>query len=315
MTHEAHTTKRHRPKQIFEYEILGRLGTGAGSAIYLASDPATSQVYALKHVVRDETVQYRIFEQLYNEYKVCRQFSHPALRKCFALRDKRTLLFKVTEAALLMELVDGLPMETDPPHDMRVIIESFIKVAEGLAAMHSAGFVHCDLKPNNILRTQDGQIKIIDFGQACSANTIKPRIQGTPDYIAPEQVRLEPVTARTDVFNFGATLYKVLTGRVVPTLFNTGKKTNSFVSVAMVAAPSSVRPDVPAGLSSLVMECINSQPHARPSGMHDLIYRLQLIQHALGKGNGATQTDVPSHVAGAGEAQPSQTPPPWLSHA
>lgn len=313
MTHEAHT-KKHRPRQIFEYEILGRLGVGAGSVIYLASDPATSQVYALKHVVRDEAVQNRIFEQLYNEHKVCRQFAHPALRKCFALRDKRTLLFKVTEAALIMELVDGLPMETDPPHDMRVIIDSFIQVAEGLSAMHAAGFIHCDLKPNNILRMQDGQIKIIDFGQACPANTIKPRIQGTPDYIAPEQVRLEPVTARTDVFNFGATLYKVLTGRVVPTLFNTGGKTNSFVSVAMVAAPSSARPDVPAGLSSLVMECINSQPSARPSGMHDLIYRLQLILHAMGKGNGAPHTDAPSHAAGAEHAEPDSAPPTWPSH-
>jgi eukaryotic-like serine/threonine-protein kinase len=295
MTHEAHTSRK-RPKQLFEYEILGRLGVGAGSVIYLASDPTTSQVYALKHVVRDESGPPRIFEQLYNEYKVCGQLSHPVLRKCLTVRDKRTLLFKVTEAALVMELVDGLSMETHPPRDMRVIIDCFIQVAEGLAAMHAAGLVHCDLKPSNILRTQDGQIKIIDFGQACPVNTIKPRIQGTPDYIAPEQVRLEPVTARTDVFNFGATLYRVLTGRVVPTLFNTGKKTNSFVAVDMVAAPSSVRPDVPAALSSMAMECIRSQAHTRPAGMPDLIYHLQLIRHALGKGREVLHTDVPLHM-------------------
>lgn len=302
MKHEAHTSSK-RPKQLFEYEILGKLGTGAGSKIYLASDPVTSQVYALKYVVRDEAAQSRILDQLYNEYKVCRQFSHPVLRKCLAVKDKRTLLFKVTEAVLVMELVDGRPMETDPPHDMRVIINCFIQVAEGLSAMHAAGFVHCDLKPNNILRTQDGKIKIIDFGQACPVNTIKPRIQGTPDYIAPEQVRLEPVTARTDVFNFGATLYRVLTGRVVPTLFNTGKKENSFVAVDMVAAPSSVRPDVPAALSHLVMECIRSQVHARPAGMSDLIYHLQLIQHAMGKGREVSHTDVPAHVAGTAQTE------------
>jgi serine/threonine-protein kinase len=309
MTNEAHTSST-RPKQLFEYEILGKLGTGAGSKIYLASDPATSQVYALKYVVRDEPAQLRVLDQLYNEYKVCSQLSHPVLRKCMAVRDKRTLLFKVTEAALVMELVDGRPMETDPPHDMRVIISCFLQVAEGLSAMHAAGFVHCDLKPNNILRTQDGQIKVIDFGQSCPINTIKPRIQGTPDYIAPEQVRLEPVTARTDVFNFGATLYKVLTGRVVPTLFSTGGKANSFVAVDMVAAPNSVRPDVPAALSHLVMECIRSQAHTRPAGMHDVIYHLQLIQHAIGKGREDSHTDVPTHVARAAEAEFGQLPQP-----
>jgi serine/threonine protein kinase len=104
------------------------------------------------------------------------------------------------------------------------------------------------------------------------------------------------VTARTDVFNFGATLYKVLTGRVVPTLFTTGSKTNSFVSVDMVAAPNMVRPDVPAALSSLVMECIRSQPHTRPSGMHDLIYRLELVEHAMSKHGSVAQRDVPAHA-------------------
>lgn len=291
------TNTSSKRSHVFEYEILGKLGRGAGSVIYLASDPATSQVYALKHVVRSDSVQGRIFEQLYNEYKICRQLDHPALRKCVALRDKRTILMKVTEAALVMELVDGLPMETDPPHDIAQIIDCFIRVAEGLAAMHAAGFVHCDLKPNNILRTPDGQIKIIDFGQACAANTVKPRIQGTPDYIAPEQVRLEPVTVRTDVFNFGATLYKVLTGRVVPTLYTAGTKANSFVAVDMVAAPISIRPDVPAALSALTMECLRSQPHARPSGMHDLIYRLQLIQHAMATAAGMHASDANSGPA------------------
>lgn len=304
MTGDQHRSSA-RPTQLFGYEILGRLGKGAGSDIYLASDPATSQVYALKHVIRTDASQTRIFEQLYNEYKVCRRLDHPVLRKCFTLRDKRALLWKVTEAVLLMELVDGSSMETAPPHDMAMIVDNFVQVAQGLAAMHATGMVHCDLKPNNILRLADGRIKIIDFGQACPTGAIKPRIQGTPDYIAPEQVRCEPVTARTDVFNFGATLYRVLTGRVVPTLFTTAGKTHSFVAADMVAAPVTIRHDVPSGLSSLVMECIRSQPSARPGGMHDLLYRLELIRHSMKEPSAAI---VPPEVPAAHLAPPP-TPP------
>src|SRR5207253_76651 len=82
----------------------------------------------------------------------------------------------------------------------------FIETAKALQALHRQGFVHCDLKPNNILLGPTGQVKVIDLGQACPVGTAKKRIQGTPDYIAPEQVKCIPVSVRTDVFNLGATL-------------------------------------------------------------------------------------------------------------
>src|SRR2546430_604156 len=81
-----------------------------------------------------------------------------------------------------------------------------IYTARALDALHALGYVHCDLKPNNILISEDLQVKVIDLGQAAKFATIKTRIQGTPDYIAPEQVNCGPVTVRTDVFNLGATM-------------------------------------------------------------------------------------------------------------
>lgn len=270
-----------RPRQLFEFEVLERLGEGAGSSIYLASDPRTSQLYALKHVIRSDTCYTRALEQLRREHEVCQHLKHPRLRSCYGIREKKSMVWKVLEAVLIMELVDGESMETHPPQDMRQIVDSFTQVATGLAAMHAAGYIHCDLKPNNLLRCADGSIKIIDFGQACPVNTVKERIQGTPDYISPEQVRCKAVNQRTDVYNFGATLYKVLTGRVVPTLFTAGKGANSFVSADMVAAPHEVRHETPPALSALVMECIRTQPATRPAGMNDLLYRLQLVQHTM----------------------------------
>src|SRR5205809_142124 len=82
--------------------------------------------------------------------------------------------------------------------------------SSGLEALHHMGYIHCDLKPNNILVDPGGQVKVIDLGQACKVGTAKSRIQGTPDFIAPEQVKCEAVTARTDVFNLGATMYWTL---------------------------------------------------------------------------------------------------------
>ncbi len=124
------------------------------------------------------------------------------------------MLVKVTEAFLVMELFDGKPLDVRPPSDLFSIIDAFLQVAQGLKSMHALGYAHCDLKPNNILRSESGAVKVIDFGQSCKIGTVKERIQGTPDYISPEQVNRRPISVQTDIFNFGATLYMVLTGKV-----------------------------------------------------------------------------------------------------
>ena len=189
-------------RELFGFEVHERLGQGAASDIYLASDPATGQVYALKHVVRSEDCQTRILEQLAVEYDVSRRFTHPGLRRSYQLKERRTMLRKVMEAALVMELVDGIGLDVHPQLPPAQLLDCLIQTANALAAMHALGYVHCDLKPNNLLLQPDGQIKVIDFGQACRIRTVKERIQGTADFIAPEQVRRQPITVRTDVYNF-----------------------------------------------------------------------------------------------------------------
>src|SRR6201999_3313842 len=116
------------------------------------------------------------------------------------------------EIYVLMEMVDGMTLEQQHSEDIVVLCRLMQQVASGLLAMHKAGFVHADIKPNNILVTDDLHVKIIDFGQSCAVGTVKERIQGTPDYIAPEQVNRKPINQQTDVFNLGATLYWNLTG-------------------------------------------------------------------------------------------------------
>ncbi|HZK80285.1 MAG TPA: phosphotransferase, partial [Humisphaera sp.] len=170
------------PKSLFGYEVLDFLGQGAGSSIYLVSHPDTQQIYALKHVVRKVDRDERFVAQLENEYEVGRHIAHSGLRKSIDYKNNHTLLRKTIDAMLVMELVDGTPLETRPPDTMLQAVDAFIQTAEALSHLHQLGYVHCDLKPNNILRDAAGGIKVIDLGQACKIGTKKERIQGTPDY-------------------------------------------------------------------------------------------------------------------------------------
>jgi serine/threonine-protein kinase len=203
------------------------------------------------------------------------------------MKETKTWLGKVTEAALVMELFDGLPMDVKAPASLMAGVDVFIQAAQGLEALHGAGYVHCDLKPNNILIGPDGAVKVIDFGQACKAGTVKERIQGTPDYIAPEQVKREAVTFRTDVFNFGATMYWAVTGKKIPTLFTLKKDENSFLVHDKIATPRDLNGEVPETLSNLIMECIRTNPLKRPESMGEVTRRLEIIRHSLSRRVGA----------------------------
>jgi eukaryotic-like serine/threonine-protein kinase len=271
------------PKTLFGYDVLDFIGEGAGSMIYAVSKPETGQIYALKHVTRKNEKDIRFIEQLENEFQVSKRFMHPGLRKYIDVKVLHTMLRKPTEAALIMELFDGIPLDAADMRDPGKIVDIFIQVADALDSMHSHGFVHCDLKPNNILVDSTGTAKVIDFGQACPVGTAKTRIQGTPDFIAPEQVKCDPVSIRTDVFNFGATLYWALCGRSLPTLFTLKKSENSFLFDDIMASPASLNPKVPESLSNLVMECVKTNPAKRPADLKEVARRLEIMRHAMRK--------------------------------
>jgi serine/threonine-protein kinase len=271
------------PRKLFEYDVVDLIGQGAGSLIYVVTHPTTRQLYALKHVARKTEKDNRFIEQLETEYEVGRQVTHPGLRRSIEFKVNRTLLRRTTEAGLVLELFDGISLEQQQPRHLLDIVSTFIQTAQALGALHAAGYVHCDLKPNNILRDAGGFVKVIDLGQTARNGTIKSRIQGTPDYIAPEQVKCLPVTYQTDVFNFGATMYAVLCGRKLPTLFTLKKSENSFLLDDAMATPRDVNPQIPEPLSNLVMECVRTNPARRPQEMPDLARRLEIIEHSIKK--------------------------------
>lgn len=251
------------------------IGTGARSRIYLAVDVKTGQRFAVKRVVRGGPEDDRFIEQAENEFAVAGKVDHPAIRKCYDIHRARKLL-QVRELYLVMEYVAGTGLDRSMPNRLIAFLKLFIRVAEGLHAMHMAGFIHTDIKPNNILIGQGG-VKIIDLGQACPIGHRKERIQGTPDYIAPEQVDRGVLNQRTDVFNLGATMYYVLTLNTFPTQVRGADLRGGIALVDTTGplAPIEINDKIPLALSNLVMDCCRSDPTQRPADMMQVIHRIR----------------------------------------
>ncbi len=275
------------------FTIIKRLGVGARTVIYQAKDESSGNLVALKRALFESPEDSRIFEQIETEYRVGKSFEHSYIRKCFKLIRRRKML-RTSELLLSMELFDGQSLEDGPGLSLGDILLVFKMVAIGLNAMHQQGWVHCDIKPNNIMIGGNGSIKIIDLGQSCRIGTVKKRIQGTPDYIAPEQVRRQHLGHRTDIFNLGATMYWALTGKNVPTLIPAkteyGLPANE---IKPFKAPHEMHRRIPKSVSEIVMHCVEEKPSDRPANMMEIVDRMdvqirKVFGKRLGKDNGTS---------------------------
>jgi len=271
-------------EQIAGYQVLAVLGHGASSTIYAVMDPRDQQVYAIKRVVRRTPSDQRFVDQAMVEHETAQQIDHPTIRKSHKIIRRRKVL-KTSELLVLMEMVDATTLEQHRPESIRQTIRIFRAAAEGLEAMHRAGYVHCDIKPNNILVSGD-TVKIIDLGQSCPLATTKQRIQGTPDYIAPEQVLRRAITAQTDIFNLGATMYWCVTNRHIPTLIPRTQGRDELgvglkEPVKELLPPGEINPKVPKALNALILHCLKTEPKERPRSMQEVADRLGIVLHQI----------------------------------
>ena len=258
------------------FRVMKKLGTGARTTIYLAIDLSTNKRIALKRAVLETEQDHRIFEQMATEYKISNKIDHPYIRKCYPLIKKRRF-FKTNEILMPMELFIGRSLEESPSLSLGDILLVFRMIATGLDAMHQKGLIHCDIKPNNILISPAGSIKIIDLGQSCKFGTIKSRIQGTPDYIAPEQVKRQQLSHRTDIFNLGATMYWAMTGKNVPTLISQKIDLGLQANNKEFRAPHKIYRKIPRQVSKLVMKCVEEKPARRPENMSEVIATFDVL--------------------------------------
>jgi serine/threonine-protein kinase len=268
-------------REVFGYMVTARLGMGARSVIYAVIEPGTRRKYALKRVLRTEpALDDPCIEQVRVEYEVSRHFEHPRLRKSHRLLIRRKwMFFGIEEVGLLMDLVEGRSLVDKNDYTFSMLMEIFHQAAEGLAALHKTGYLHADMKPHNIIVGPDRKVTLVDFGQSCKIGTAKTRIQGTPDYIAPEQIDKATLDVRTDVYNFGATMYWALTGRNIPTRLQALLNTKAVVAgrPGAVPNPSEFNKAVPGPLDALVLQCIRDDRRERPLDMNEVTARLQPV--------------------------------------
>jgi len=259
--------------------VLAQIGRGAASVIYLVQDPKSKQIWALKHVVKNGPKDQRFLEQAEQEGAVSARLDHPVIRRIVKITRSRSLT-GVKELYMLMEYVDGVSVDKHPPETFEESVDIFRQVARGLAHMHAKGFVHADMKPNNVVICDDGSVKVIDLGQSCAIGAVKERIQGTPDYIAPEQVHLRAITPKTDIYNLGATMYWVLTRQNIPTAIPKGDSLVNSLDDHLIEKPKPIKelnPRVPDMLADLIMQSVAIDPDQRPPDMDWVADRLDLI--------------------------------------
>ncbi|HUW58350.1 MAG TPA: serine/threonine-protein kinase [Planctomycetota bacterium] len=261
------------------YQIIDLIGRGAGSEVYKARHMRSGEIAAVKIVRHDAPDSARLFKQITNEFKVARKWTHPNLVRLHELVAERLLLWKL-QLALAMEYVPGDSLSADGNYTPRQIVDYYAQLADAMNYMHRHGYIHLDMKPQNVIVTPEGQAKIMDFGLCTRKGRYNPRVQGTPDFMAPEQPRKGWVDERTDIYNLGATLFHVITGKAVHMTLTSRTAVNGTAALQSETFQSR-RVDVPPELESLILESCRPSPAERPATMERVLERLEGIRGKL----------------------------------
>lgn len=271
---------------IGKYTVLGTLGSGAHSTILHIRRAADAKQYALKVVTIEKKEEQKFLDQAKHEHRVSQMIDHPNLLKLYALETEKDWLFQVRKVHLLLEFVNGKTLDETPPLSLPQQVQVFKLVADGMVHLHKRGVFHADLKPNNIMLSRTGEVKVIDFGLSWIKGEPKGRVQGTPEYIAPETAANKMVNERTDIYNFGATMYRLVTGELPPPTMTPdgGKLPLSAAAWAKLLKPVRTHnPRVPGPLAELIERCLAFDAIKRPERMSGIQGTLDHIADSLVK--------------------------------
>jgi serine/threonine protein kinase len=261
-----------------KYRVVNELGVGAGSAILLISDKsAGGKRYALKVVKRQDEDDDVYINQAQTEFEAAKKLNHPAIAKVYDRRIRRRW-FRLCGVELLMEYIEGKALDELEAPDMGQLVLIFCQVASAMTHMHRRGVYHGDIKPSNIMLTNSGQVKLIDFGNAWLKGGEKNRISGTPQYVAPEQVFDKVIDDRTDIYNFGATMYRMFTGRFA----NGSLPDRGDEATRKIPPPIRINPNIPGTLNETILACLEWNPDKRPAGMFEVTNQLEAVAKYLG---------------------------------
>jgi eukaryotic-like serine/threonine-protein kinase len=269
---------------IGKFQVISTLGSGAQSIILHIRRRADGKHYALKVVPLKGPEDRKFQEQAQHELRIAQMLDHPNLIKVYALETARDWLFRPRKLHLLIEYVNGKTLDTVGRIPTPLLVSIFVKIAEGLVHMHRRNIFHADLKPGNIMLSKAGDVKIIDFGLAWLRGEAKGRIQGTPEYMAPEQVKMRSVNEKTDIYNFGATMYRLATLRLPPNNAAGGDVMLDSKTYSQMLVPvQHCNREVPEELANLIHQCLAFNPSKRPERVSEIHGVLDHLEEKVGE--------------------------------
>lgn len=270
-------------KTFSHYRILSRLGEGGMGEVWLAEDVRLGHKVAIKKLPRHLASDRQLRKRFEHEARAVAHLRHPYVVPLYEYNENEGELFLVTEYLSRGSIRDVL-RDNARPLDVGTVLRWGIQAAEGLAEAHQRGILHRDIKPDNLLLTEDGDLRIADFGLArlegATRLTQTGTSMGTLGYMAPEQVEGEDADHRADLFALGATLYEMLAGRPA---FH-GETRAALVRSILDSDPeplTAIRTDVPDALSSLVQTLTEKSPAKRMDSAKDVANSLRSIANVL----------------------------------
>ncbi len=256
------------------YEILGKIGTGGMADVYKAKDHKLNRFVAvkvLKPEFREDTTFIRKFR---SEAQAAAVLTHPNIVNVFDVGDDNGVYY------IVMELIEGITLKEYISKKGKLSVKETtsiaIQVSMGLEAAHSHGIVHRDVKPQNIIISMDGKVKVTDFGiaRAASSNTISSNVMGSVHYSSPEQVRGGYSDEKSDIYSLGITLYEMVTGKVPFDGDTTVAIAIKHLQEEMVP-PSVYTPELPHSLEQIILKCTQKSVDRRYQNMEDVIADLK----------------------------------------
>ena len=257
------------------YEIIERIGFGGMADVYKGMDHKLNRHVAIKVLKSDYRSDDVFISKFVSEARAAGGLMHPNIVNVYDVGQDRGLYFMV------MELVEGITLkdyiEKKGRLSAKETISIAIQLASGMEAAHSHHIIHRDIKPQNIIISNDGKVKVTDFGIAratTSSNTISANVMGSVHYTSPEQARGSLTDEKSDIYSAGITIYEMSTGRVP---FDG----DSTVSVAIkqlqeeIIPPSEVVPNIPYSLECIILKCTQKSPDRRYQNAQELILDLK----------------------------------------
>ena len=256
------------------YEVLERIGMGGMSDVYKAKDHKLNRHVAVKVLKQEFSENTNFVSKFRVEAQAAASLMHPNIVNVYDVGEDNGVYY------IVMELVDGITLKKYIEKKARLSVREALSIAiqacMGIEAAHNNHIIHRDIKPQNIIISKDGKVKVTDFGiaKAATSNTITSNVMGSVHYTSPEQARGGYSDEKSDIYSMGITLFEMLTGRVP---FN-GETT---VAIAIkhiqeeMPSPREYVPEIPVCVEQIVLKCTQKSPDRRYDSMESLLIDLR----------------------------------------